>query len=109
MKCPGVDDFDTSDLLGGSKPRNQQYKTRREPPSRLHSSPSYTRPSRIFGGTVTTVEKDTLNGYHVQINKYEQGEKPYQVFISKPDYSDSVTGSFATEIEIFQFIADNAH
>ena len=104
MKIPGAGNYDTSDLPNGTSGRaNDTYG--RPKAERIQS---LTRPSRILGGNVKTIESDTLNGYHVTINKYERGgNKPWQVFVYKPDYSDGVSGSCATQDEVAQFIADN--
>lgn len=105
MKIPGVGSFDTSDLPNGTSGRGNDAYGRK----RVERVQSHTRPSRILGGNVTTIERDTLSGYHVTINKYERGgNKPFQVFVYKPDYSDGgVSGSCATQDEVAQFIADN--
>lgn len=103
MKIPGVGSYDTSDLPNGTIGRaNDAYGRKR-----TESIQDHTRPSRILGGNVTTITRDTLSGYHVTINKYAQGNKPWQVLVAAPDYSDSFSGSFATEQEMFKYISDN--
>ena len=103
MKIPGVGSYDTSDLPNGTNGRaNDIYGRPKVERVQIH-----TRPSRILCGNVTTIEQDTLGGYHVTINKYSQGAKPWQVLVTTPDYSDSFGGSFATEGEMFGYIAEN--